>query len=146
MSDRPIEIGSPYWELIKPIGRVDKVRLVLEILRDYVRVRWLLARRDLPSVVAELRHPAAADTDPALQAVGKRLGHAVRRTLGPLPFDSRCLAQSLVLTTILSRRGIDSTLVIGVGVEPAFAAHAWVESDGVPLLEPLDDANRLVEL
>jgi hypothetical protein len=50
------------------------------------------------------------------------------------------------LTRVLGRRGIASTLVIGVGVEPAFGAHAWVESGGLPLLEPLDDANRLVEL
>ena len=146
MSSRPIEISPPYWERIKPIPRLEKLRLVLEILRDYVRVRWLLVRRDLPAVVAELRRANPVETDPRLQAIGLRLAHAVRRTLSPLPFDSRCLARSLVLTSVLSRRGIATTLVIGVAVEPSFAAHAWVESDGVPLLEPLDDENRLLEL
>ncbi len=54
-----------------------------------------------------------------------------RKTLRPLPFDSRCLARSLVLVSVLSRRGIDSVLVIGVAVEPKFTAHAWVESGGM---------------
>jgi hypothetical protein len=145
MSSRPVEIESPYWELIKPISKLEKLSLVLEILRDYGRVRWLLARRALPAVVAELRGATPAATDPQLQAIGKRLGHVVQRTLSPLPFDSRCLARSLVLISVLSRRGIATTLVIGVAVEPSFAAHAWVESGGVPLLSPFE-TNRLVEI
>ena len=44
MTSRPVEIGSPYFELIKPIARTTKGRLVLEILTDYVRVRWLHRR------------------------------------------------------------------------------------------------------
>lgn len=146
MSSPPVEVGSPFWERVRPIPRLEKLRLVLEILREYGRVRWLLARRDLPSVVAELRLPGPGETDPRLQAVGRRLGHAVLRTLAPLPFDSRCLARSLVLTGVLSRRGVATTLVIGVAVEPRFTAHAWVESGGVPLLEPLAAGSRLVEI
>lgn len=145
MSARPVEIGSPYFELIKPIARTRKARLVLEILTDYVRVRWLLARRDLPSVVAALRGTTAQTTDPRLQAAGTRLGHAVGKTLRPLPFDSRCLARSLVLVSLLSRRGIESVLVIGIAVDPTFTGHAWVESGGVPLLPPLAGGRRLTE-
>ena len=77
--------------------------------------------------------------------MGRRLGHAAQRTLRFVPFDSRCLAQSLVLLTILSRRGISSSVVIGVEVAP-FAAHAWVESGGRPLLRPLADEHRVTEL
>ena len=55
-----------------------------------------------------------------------------------LPFDSRCLIRSLVLVRILSRRSIDdATLVIGASVEGGFAAHAWVEHDGEPVLPTL---------
>ncbi len=145
MSTRSIEIGSPYYELIKPMRRVAKLRLVLEIVAAHARVRWLLRRRDLPSVVASLRGTGARTTDRRRQAMGMRLGHAVQRTLALVPFDSRCLVRSLVLTSVLARRGIDSVLVIGVSVEPKFTAHAWVESGGKPLLPPLD-AQRLVEL
>lgn len=66
---------------------------------------------------------------------GLRLGRAVSRTLRLLPTDSRCLVRSLVLTGLLARRGLSSTLVIGVRPEPEFAAHAWVEHAGEPLLQ-----------
>jgi Transglutaminase-like superfamily len=143
---RPVVAGSPYHELIKPIGRRAKVRLVVEILRDYVRVRRFLRRRDLPTVVAALRADAGLETDRVRQAQGLRLGHAVERTLGWVPFDSRCLVRSLVLTSMLSRRGISSRLVIGVDNGDRFSAHAWVESGDRPMLEPLDQSSRLVEL
>lgn len=152
MSSRPIVVGSPYHELIKSIPLRTKIGLVAEVLANYCRVRWLLWRRNLPSVVAELRGSGFRATDPRRQAVGARLGHVVGRTLGWLPFDSRCLVRSLVLTRMLSRRGIDSVLVIGVKVQPSFSAHAWVESEGRPLLPPLDysdgsaQSSRLVEL
>ena len=59
---------------------------------------------------------------------------AVARTLRLLPTDSRCLMRSLVLSALLARRGIDSSLVIGVRTAEAFGAHAWVEHEGRPLL------------
>jgi hypothetical protein len=35
----------------------------------------------------------------------------------------------------MARRGLDSTLIIGVGRDgDEFAAHAWVEHRGVPVL------------
>lgn len=145
MSGRPITVGSPYHELVKPIRRTAKAGLVVEILADYARVRRLLWRRDLPNVLAALRGNDALTTDLRRQAMGLRLGHAVGRTLKWVPFDSRCLVRSLVLTSMLARRGIGSVLVIGVTVEPAFSAHAWVESGDRALLPPLE-ANRLVEL
>lgn len=86
-----------------------------------------LARRD---------HGSTSDLEPNhAAALAIRLGQAVVRTLMLLPTDSRCLIRSLVLLRLLSRRGIGSTLVIGVrhGDQP-FAAHAWVEYQQIPLL------------
>jgi hypothetical protein len=69
------------------------------------------------------------------------------RVLERLPSDSRCLTRSLVVTRVLARRGIGASLVIGVAPAPNFAAHAWVELDGVPLLPALESTySRLVEL
>ncbi|MDQ3569707.1 MAG: lasso peptide biosynthesis B2 protein [Actinomycetota bacterium] len=78
---------------------------------------------------------------------GLRLGRAVSRTLRLLPTDSRCLVRSLVLTALLARRGLSSLLVIGVRSDPEFAAHAWVEHAGRPLLPPGEETfQRLLEL
>jgi len=146
MTDRPVAAGSPYIELIKPIHLRTKAALVVEIVIMYVRVRWLLWRHDLPSVVATLRGSDPLTTDPRRQAIGARLGHGIERTLRLVPLDARCLVRSLVLLGLLARRGTASTLVLGVDVEPAFSAHAWVESGGRPLLPPLDESSRLTEL
>ena len=145
-SHNPIEVGSPYYELIKPISLRTKAALAVEIISTYGRVRWLVWRRDLPTVVATIRDPSALADDRRSQAIGHRLGNAVGRALALVPFDSRCLIRSLVLLSMLSRRGIASTLVIGVTVDPSFSAHAWIETGGRALLAPLDDASRLVEL
>jgi len=43
--------------------------------------------------------------------------------------------RSLVLTALMARRGVPAMIVIGVCPDP-FAAHAWVEYRGRPLLQP----------
>jgi hypothetical protein len=115
---------------------LQKAALATEILRAYVQVRWRLWRTDLPRTLAAVRAGRIDHTASTRESLvlGTRLGQAVGRTLHLLPTDDRCLMQSLVLTRLLADRGIDSALVIGVVVEPEFAAHAWVERDDVPLL------------
>lgn len=145
MTDRSVAAGV-YDEFAKPGHLRAKAALAVEIAIMYVRVRWLLRRHDLPSVVAALRGAEPLTTDHRRQALGARLGHGIERALRYVPFDARCLVRSLVLLGLLARRGTASTLVIGVEVEPAFSAHAWVESGGCALLPPLDETSRLVEL
>jgi transglutaminase superfamily protein len=115
-----------------PLGA--RVALACEILATYVRVRWALRRRDLRAVLRELRSPAPAAGADRHAAIGRRLGRAVRRTLALLPTDSRCLMQSLVLTSVLARRGIETQLVIAVRPGERFAAHAWVQHGDEALL------------
>jgi hypothetical protein len=128
-----------------------KTALVAEILLAYGRARATLARRGLKPTLARLRDSRRRDrrldvaADEYLE--GLRLGRAVVRVLRPLPVESRCLMRSLVLTRLLSRRGIGSTLVIGVRPGSDFGAHAWVESGDRPLLPPgHDEFQRLVDL
>jgi hypothetical protein len=114
----------------------DRARLATEVLCAYVDVRRRLRRSDFQTVVRELRsserRASGEPTDP------HRLGRAVARTLKVVPADSRCLMQSLVLTELLARRGVHSSLVIGVAPGPEFKAHAWVEAAGSPLLPSLE--------
>lgn len=56
---------------------------------------------------------------------------------GPIP--ATCLTRSLLLGWLLQRRGVASQLRIGVRlVQGTFAAHAWVEYEGVPINDQPD--------
>ena len=47
---------------------------------------------------------------------------------------SNCLSEALTLWVLLSRGGYAPVLRIGVTTNEKFAAHAWVECDGVAVL------------
>jgi Transglutaminase-like superfamily len=141
---QPTDAYRPY----SPAGRA---MIGGEVLLTYARVRWLLWRRDLPSVVAAIDAEDPA-TPPQVEGVaaiklGARLARVTTRCLSSLPTDSRCLGQSLVLMALLARRGIASALVIGVKPGSDFGAHAWVEREGMPLLPSGGDTySRLLAL
>jgi hypothetical protein len=133
-------------------GRL-KLVLAAEILGVYARTRWRMPRTDLRELVASIRdrppvrpvelEPGSLD----VRLVAARLANAVDRTLRPLPTDSRCLVQALVLSSVLSSRAIASTLVIGAHSQPKFAAHAWLEHLGMPIQPPEDfNESRLLEI
>lgn len=130
-------IAAPDMATAKRLSPAQKAVLAAEVLTSYVLGRWRLRRSGLRKTVAAQR-AVARRSNAAADAVasGRRLGRVVRRALSVVPADTRCLAQSLTLTRMLARRGIDSRLVIGVRPGEKFAAHAWVEHAGVPLLPP----------
>jgi hypothetical protein len=109
----------------------ERLALVAEILATYVIVRWQVRRHDLPAAVAALRagrRLAVVDREP------RRLAAFAERIVARIPGDSRCLMRSLVVLAMLSRRGVDARLVLAARPTPEFAAHAWVERNGDPLL------------
>lgn len=138
-------------DVYRPYSNLGRLTLAIEVLFTYARVRWLLWRRDLPSVVAAIDAEQPA-RDPQTEGVaslklGARLARVTTRCLDPLPADSRCLGQSLVLMALLARRGVGSALVIGVRPGSNFEAHAWVEREGMPLLPSGGDTySRLLAL
>ena len=78
-----------------------------------------------------------ARVDPLMLA---RFIHRLGRRLR----GSRCLDQSLALTSILRQRGHAATLVIGAERGGAgVSAHAWVELDGLALDESPEPRARL---
>jgi hypothetical protein len=93
------------------------------------------------------RSPSSATPVPDSLEQARSLGWVVARVLAHVPGDTRCLVRSLVLTRLLASRGIEAKLVIGARTEPEFLAHAWVEHDGTPVLDPGNGSyGRLVEL
>ncbi len=143
-------------ELSEPLSPRSKAHLAAEVYVAYCQVRWWLRRHQLGEVLRRLRGlgpsdagVANSDADDAhrVYLCGVRLGRAVVLSLRLLPTDSRCLMRSLVLTRLLARRGIESSVIIGVRPEPEFTAHAWVEHAGQPLLPPGDPSlGRLTEI
>jgi Transglutaminase-like superfamily len=126
-----------------------RARLGAEIVAAYTRARWQLRRRDLPGTLAHLRACAPAERIDGEQAriAALRLAGAAGRVLRLIPADTRCLMRSLVMTRLLARRGVDATLVLAVRTADGFGAHAWVEVDGQPVLEPASSPfERLAEL
>jgi len=129
----------------------EKAGLAGETLAAYVRTRRALKRGGLLGALRQLRgDPGAAppaSLDPLTYGEALRLGSVVARVCRPLPLDSRCLTQSLVLTSLLAHRDVGSSLVIGVKGGERFGAHAWVELDGTPVLPTGGgEFERLVEL
>jgi hypothetical protein len=130
-------IGAGTLTDLDRIPALTKLGLSAEILVAYAGARQALRHRSLPEATTAMRRSRRRRYCPAEDAYGTglRLGRVVTRVLGVLPRDPRCLRTSLVLTALLARRGIPATLVIGVRPHP-FAAHAWVEHRGRPLLPP----------
>jgi hypothetical protein len=63
----------------------------------------------------------------------------VRAAASYSPISSTCLERSLTLWWLLARQGIAAQLRIGVRKDgEKFAAHAWVEHEGVAVGEPED--------
>jgi hypothetical protein len=77
-----------------------------------------------------------------MRSVGRLVNAAAAHTLG----KNNCLIRSLVLQHLLSRRGIESTLRIGVRTQNGvLEAHAWIEKDGMPLNDR-DDISESFEV
>lgn len=70
------------------------------------------------------------------------LGELVNAVARHSPLPAACLTRSLVAEWLLRRRGIDAQLRIGVQRTAAgIAAHAWVESGGIPVNDRDDIAD-----
>jgi Transglutaminase-like superfamily len=127
-----------------------RTRLGAEVLRTYIRVRWVMRDDDAQRAVARLRGRRDADARKLSEGeqfiAAVRLAHAAARVLHMLPTDSRCLFRSLTLMCLLERRGVDQTLVIAVRPQP-FSAHAWLEVEGQAVLPDAEPGyERLLEL
>jgi hypothetical protein len=126
---------------------VERLALVAEVLITYVVVRRQVRRHDLPRAVAALREERRPSYVALVAREPRTLAVAAERVVARIPGDSRCLMRSLVVLAMLARRGVDARLILAARPTPDFAAHAWVERDGHPLLPTrgFGDA-RLTEL
>lgn len=73
------------------------------------------------------------NSDPLAQA--QLVANTVRLAARKGPYTDTCLRESLVTCWLLQRRGISTSIKIGIGKEGEFNAHAWVELDDIPVLD-----------
>jgi hypothetical protein len=79
--------------------------------------------------VAHVRSTAAQDHADVASAVAWAVSRAARH----VPFRAICLPQAVAARIMLSRRGIDSVLCLGVakGRDKPLDAHAWLDAAGI---------------
>ncbi len=98
-------------------------RLVVSVLP----LRWLTGalRQRLGETLGE--------NDAATLAQGERVAQALQRMRRRVPWTGHCLAQALAGKFMLRRRGIASTLHLGVAKDGKtnLEAHAWLRSGDV---------------
>lgn len=114
------------------------------------KITFMVALCGLPGVYLNLRlfgfknyltrlqHIPLAAIPPGIEtaSVPARISYLVNGAARLLFRREACLERSLLLWTLLRRRGIESELKIGVATEEStMRAHAWVEIDGEPINE-----------
>lgn len=127
---RPLPVAAPACSgtfIPDSIARPD-VRTLLHALTGQIHASWLSRRRPLGTIIARLR--SIRVSSPAdVSALSKIVRAHAQADLLYSAHD-RCLAKSIALVTALRRSGIDAHLIFGVTARP-FAAHCWVQSDGM---------------
>lgn len=83
-------------------------------------------RRLAPWLGATMAESPAAE--PRIEEMGWRLGWAVRVASRWVPWQTRCLVRAIAGKMLLKRRGIPSTLYLGLAkdADGQLAAHAWL--------------------
>jgi hypothetical protein len=91
-------------------------------------VRVLPARRQ--SRLLGQPGPAGAATGGVPDPRAKRVGRAVERVAGILPWRPSCLPQAIATRAMLRRRRIACEAHLGIVSTSPLAAHAWVTVEG----------------
>lgn len=116
---------------------VDRLRLaqaLLLLVTVGIGLRVLAFRRLWYMLDAWARRGARfAETDPV---EARRVAWAIAVASRYVPGARRCLAQALVAHALLRREGLPSGVRLGLarGADGNVEGHAWVESDGRPVI------------
>ena len=109
--------------------------ILLETMAFAVPVEIGLRLFPLDTVIAGLRHaPRSRRQRPPLDLA--RVARLVERAGSFYPLKATCLKKSLVLMTILRRRGFSPELRLGVKkADDEFSSHAWIVCEGETFLD-----------
>lgn len=116
------------------------VRSLFSLFVAVLQVNTLWRRRNLSAAIVNVRRQAGRNgTITKSQDLCRRQSLRTFQVIIPLliTVDDRCLFRSLLLTKYLSLMSVPAEIVIGVQFDP-FAAHCWVQSDGIVLNDHLE--------
>jgi hypothetical protein len=105
-------------------------RLVVRVMPAVVASTLRLRTRGVKHTLAWAAVPLAAAGGPARDDLTTAVDRAARYVPG-----ATCLARSAALARLLRKNGVPARVRLGVAAGETFAAHAWVEVDGVPLAD-----------
>jgi transglutaminase superfamily protein len=92
-------------------------------------IHWVPFRRLAPRL-GRAQAETPPTVAPAERAVGVKVSWAVQAVARHLPLGFVCLPQAIAAQWMLRRRGLSSTLYLGVAADPerpaALIAHAWL--------------------
>lgn len=108
-----------------------KMKILIVWLCAFYRARMLL----IPSKYLEKHWGEKGQESPREESENNYwtcvyVGNAVTRIAEKTPWESKCMVQALTAQYLLHRKGISTTLYLGVGKddEGNMIAHAWIRS------------------
>lgn len=124
---------SPIAKFIRREGS-DR-RLFFEALRALVWAKWQVHTVPFRRLAPQFGR-TQAETPPQIsveeRAIAVKVSWAVQTAARYVPLGFVCLPQAMAAQRMLRRRGIESTLYLGVAPAPhnraAIAAHAWLRA------------------
>lgn len=127
------------WQALEPWERLLLLRLLWLLPATWLALRYVGFRR--AQRLAEIRpHLGAAGANVPDFEYAERCARLTEIAARHGLYRANCLHQSLALCRVLCRRGLPAKIRIGVksALQP-FEAHAWVEIDGIPVGQLVED-------
>lgn len=129
---RPAKMMSGWhrWQALGATDRLLLIEAVIVIAIARASVRVLPFHRTAALFGLQENRSGTPAAAPALPAAAVRPAWAVRAAAARLPIAGTCLAQALAGSAILGRRGLATTVHLGVANDPLhperLIAHAWL--------------------
>lgn len=105
-------------------------KLYIEIFFMIFINRRKILKKDFKTLITEfgyLNKESARKVDKEKYAGVKEIAIAVLRVSNNTPWDANCMVQAITAKNILDKKGIDSTIYLGVTKEEGkLKAHAWL--------------------